>query len=220
MMQGIIYKWISPSNKVYIGKDSNGKRKEKFLCPTNPYTSLDWSSKIDRARKKYGVSNFKYEIIQTIEADTYDELNQFLSDAEINWIKFYDSYYSGYNSTKGGEGVSGFHHTLETRLKQREAKLHTRLSEEHKQKIANSAPNKKGVYQCDMNGNILAEYPSISEASRLTGISKNTIAYQMKNSKTTTKNKYGYTWMEVKNAANNIPSNNNIINDTDNLQGD
>ena len=216
-MQGIIYKWISPSNKVYIGKDSTGKRKEKFLIQTNPYTSPDWSSKIDRARKKYKVINFKYEIIETIEAETYEDLNHLLSDAEIYWINYYDSYNSGYNSTLGGEGMSGFHHTLETRLKQREAKLNRRLPEEQKKKIRENAINKKAVYQCDINGNILAEYPSVGEASRATGINKNTIIYQAKHCTNSNKNKHGYTWRYVK-ASNNIPSNNAIKNDTENKQ--
>ena len=61
-MKGIIYKYTSPSNKVYIGQTTNEKkRKRVFLNENNEdYAGL----KINNARKKYGPKSFKYEVLE------------------------------------------------------------------------------------------------------------------------------------------------------------
>jgi hypothetical protein len=48
------------------------------------------------AIRKYGVENFTFEVI---EQTTQQELNS----REKYWIKYYDTYYNGYNSTLGGD---------------------------------------------------------------------------------------------------------------------
>lgn len=48
-----------------------------------------------RAFRKYGLKNFSFEIIELCNSE---ELNE----REIYWIKFYDSFNSGYNLTPGG----------------------------------------------------------------------------------------------------------------------
>ena len=47
--------------------------------------------------KKYGIKHFSIEQIE----ECPDEI---LSNREIYWIKFYDTYNNGYNATLGGEG--------------------------------------------------------------------------------------------------------------------
>mgnify|MGYP002508894209 CR=1 FL=1 len=61
-MKGIIYKYTSPSGKVYIGQTTNEKkRKRVFLNENNEdYAGL----KINNARKKYGPKSFKYEVLE------------------------------------------------------------------------------------------------------------------------------------------------------------
>ena len=39
--------------------------------------------KIENARKKYGPENFKYEVLEIINAETIDELIKKLNDREI-----------------------------------------------------------------------------------------------------------------------------------------
>lgn len=209
---GIIYCWTSPSGRKYIGKDSSGQRKRKFLSEHLPYTSPNWSSKIDRARKKYGVESFQYDIIQTVTRESLEDLDAILSILEIMWIRFYDTYNSGYNSTKGGEGVAGFITSEETKQKQREAKLGCTLSEEHKQHIRDNAANKKRIAQYDMLGNLIEIFNSIADASRATGINKNTISYQLNHSKRSGQNKYNCYWVTLDNAVNNVPTDNAITN--------
>ena len=45
--------------------------------------------------RKYGLENFKVEVLELCQPD---ELNE----KEIAYIKYYDSYHHGYNSTLGG----------------------------------------------------------------------------------------------------------------------
>ena len=47
------------------------------------------------AIRKYGLENFSFEILQECDTSELDEL-------EIYWIKYYNSYYDGYNQTLGG----------------------------------------------------------------------------------------------------------------------
>ena len=51
---------------------------------------------IHRAINKYGKSNFTIEVIEEVESTN-------LNDRERYWIKYYNSYNNGYNSTKGGQ---------------------------------------------------------------------------------------------------------------------
>lgn len=60
MITGIIYKYTSPSNKIYVGKTINeSERKHAFLTKER-YAGI----KIDNARAKYGPKNFKYDVIE------------------------------------------------------------------------------------------------------------------------------------------------------------
>ena len=54
---------------------------------------------IHRAIQKYGEDNFTYEIIEECKREN-------LSEREKYWINYYNTYYNGYNETKGGEGAT------------------------------------------------------------------------------------------------------------------
>lgn len=56
---------------------------------------------ISKAIKKYGVENFSFFLLE--ETD-----NTKLDEREIFWIEEKDSYYHGYNSTKGGKSHLGY----------------------------------------------------------------------------------------------------------------
>lgn len=115
MVKGIIYKYTSPSNKIYIGQTTVEKiRRTVFLNEKKSYAGL----KIDTARKKYGAKNFKYEVLETVYAENNEELLFKLNTLETYYIGLYDSFKNGYNMSIGGQGSLGY-----------------KLSEEHKQKI-------------------------------------------------------------------------------------
>jgi group I intron endonuclease len=61
---------------------------------------------------------FKWEIVEIAPPmGSKEEYKNFLDERETHWISFYDSYYNGYNMTKGGKGVVGYTHSNETRIK-------------------------------------------------------------------------------------------------------
>lgn len=94
-MKGSIYIIRNTINdKVYIGQTTQtiGIRftNHKMASRTGEDT------KFYRAMRKHGEENFYPELLERVEAED-------LNDRERYWIKYYDSYYNGYNSTLGGD---------------------------------------------------------------------------------------------------------------------
>ena len=92
---GYIYKITNLINgKVYIGQT---RRTIEIRWRDHVYDSKRSEYPIHRAIRKYGVDNFKIEMLEECENDKLDE-------KEIYWIKEYDSTNSdkGYNATSGG----------------------------------------------------------------------------------------------------------------------
>lgn len=165
-MKGIIYKYVSPSNKVYIGQTiDEKKRRQVFLRENNDYDGI----KINAARKKYGPLSFTYEILEVIETDNHQELKDTLNRLECYYIGLYDSFRNGYNMSKGGDGSSGYILTEEHKNKIRtflttnnpfKGKKHTQKTKDIISK-ANSIP----VLQIDpITGEILQEFSSAKDA--------------------------------------------------------
>lgn len=65
---------------------------------------------LNRAWSKYGEDNFEYEVLCYCEES---ELNSL----ESKYIDLFDSYRNGYNCTTGGGGISGYHHSDESKEK-------------------------------------------------------------------------------------------------------
>lgn len=100
MIRGIIYKYISPSNKVYIGQTINEKdRRKHFLNVKLSYGG----SKIDNARIKYGPKNFTYMILEEKYYYSKEDASKDLDLLECYYIGLNNSYRNGYNSTFNGE---------------------------------------------------------------------------------------------------------------------
>ena len=192
MIEGIIYKYTSPSGKCYIGQTTNESlRRKSWNSGIYHYAG----TKIDRARKKYGSKNFFYEVLVRNSYSSKSIAIEDLNRLEIYYIGLYDSYRNGYNSTIGGDGVTGIKLTKEQIAKIVEANKEKKLSEETKKKISESSKRwqntvegrtkmsrvrkgkkhkkkhqgfesiKRKVLQLNKYGNIIAEYNSISEAS-------------------------------------------------------
>lgn len=73
----------------------------------------------------------------------------------------------------------GKHHTNETKMKQRKIAQDRCATPEFKKILAKA--NAKAVCQFDLNNNLLCIYPSVLEASRVTGISSGIIYYSCSN---------------------------------------
>lgn len=151
MYTGIIYKYTSPSNKVYIGQTINEyNRKNAFKNIKHLYAG----GKIDKARLKYGPDNFQYEVLETIEKNSKKELLETLNNLEVQYITKYDSFKSGYNSTPGGQYLYEY----------------TSID---KQKISDSKV--KAVVQYSLEGDYIATYKSSKQAQKFVGINYSSI---------------------------------------------
>jgi group I intron endonuclease len=123
-----IYKITSPTEKVYIGASKNILKRwsfdYKYVC------NVKSQKKLYRSFKKYGIANHKFEIIEVCKIEE-------LFNKEIYWIKFYNSYKKGLNSTIGGQNppVQNKPKSLEHRLKIGLSNKGKKHSEETKQKI-------------------------------------------------------------------------------------
>ena len=79
------------NGQCYIGQSINIElrwRRHKDVIETCDYP-------LYLAIRKYGIDNFSFDIVQECEPHELNEL-------EIYWIQYYNSYYDGYNQTRGG----------------------------------------------------------------------------------------------------------------------
>lgn len=128
-----------------------------------------------RAMKKYGIENFT---IEEVEECDY----KILSDREIYWIKFYDSYNSGYNATLGGDGKVLYNYEeiiekFKSGMLVKEIAQYFECSRDVvtnclKREGIDSSKNLKirfgeNTLMCDKNtGEVIKEFPSQHEAGR------------------------------------------------------
>ena len=122
-MRGFIYKITNKVNgKSYIGQTIQSV-KERFYqhCATKCSQAI-LNMVIHKAIAKYGKSNFTIEVIEEVESAN-------LNDRERYWIRYYDSYNNGYNSTEGGQDGIKLFKNLDTESIVREYKSGKSLRE-------------------------------------------------------------------------------------------
>ena len=144
-MKGYVYKFTSPSNKVYIGITNDIRRR---YAEHKRLSEQIINRKFYIALRKYGFENFSFEVLERYDVKTKEELYDVLNEREMYYIEKYDSFNNGYNLTKGGDGTRGLegelnpfyhkHHTEESKSKISKSHKGKVLSEDHKRKIAKS----------------------------------------------------------------------------------
>ena len=157
MIEGVIYRYKSPSGKYYVGQTMDEAQRRLVFMNTNCRYG---GKKIDNARRKYGPENFDYTILMKVTGDNPDEVKSYLNTLEIGLIKKYDSFKNGYNSTEGGDSgcrceetkekisssLTGHRHKEESKIKMsisKKGKSHKLLSEESKKKISDALKGNK-----------------------------------------------------------------------------
>ena len=126
---GIIYGWYNNLTDMwYIGQTIHPET--RFKSHIYFATRIKNSNHFYRAIRKYGLGNFVYCVLE--DNVLFENLNM----REMDWIEYYDSFYSGYNLTLGGDGAKGVILSEDTRRK---------ISESHKGKPAWNS-GKHGIY--------------------------------------------------------------------------
>ena len=132
-MNGIYqYRDLKTDEIVYIGKDSQidkDKRHKEHLMPSK-YNVQPFNRILQNNTDRYQYEiiycgNYSKELLNTLEINSIAEINP----------KF--------NFTKGGEGLMGFKHSEESKLKMSKTRTGKSLSKKHRKKIseANSGKN-------------------------------------------------------------------------------
>ena len=187
---GVIYVRPNKINgKKYVGQATDLEvRQYKWACLSQPYAG----PAINRARAKYGIDAFDFEILKECEDEELDYWEKYYIK-ELNTKAPY-----GYNLTDGGGGMSGYTLSEEHKKKLSEALKGIKRLEETRKKLSENHKGKyntkcsKSVLQIDKNTNqVIAEFPSMMEVERQLGYSKGNIC-QCCNGKR--KSAYGYIW--------------------------
>lgn len=99
-MKNVIYAYKKKSSNkiVYVGQTNNLEYRHKQHIKYDPYNSKnkEYNYPLSRGIRKYGEN--EYELIVLEDNLLQDQLNE----REIYWIKFYDTYFNGYNQSTGG----------------------------------------------------------------------------------------------------------------------
>ena len=83
---------------VYIGETTNPLDRQYHFRSL----SVTYGGKlIEEARKEYNYSDWSWEILEKVEANTPDELEAKLKQKEAEFIILYNSHEKGFNSTYG-----------------------------------------------------------------------------------------------------------------------
>lgn len=99
-MENVIYAYKKKSSNkiVYVGQTNNLEYRHKQHIKYDPYNpnNREYNYPLSRGIRKYGEE--EYELIVLENGLRQDQLNE----REIYWIKFYDTYFNGYNQSTGG----------------------------------------------------------------------------------------------------------------------
>lgn len=173
---GVVYKYTSPSGKVYIGQTTNeAHRRRTWFCMKRRYAGAT----IERARKKYGPENFEYEVLYKQEFFSFEEALPALDSVEKYYIGYYDSFKNGYNNTTGGlfpefgiqTQLNGREHNIsrnpDTLYHKR--RFHPKHTKDEIQELRKETNRRNGrwqkIFQFDEEGNFIREFASAGEAS-------------------------------------------------------
>jgi len=181
-----IYKYTSPSNKVYIGQTCKSTQAQRAGFQGSQYKGCPafWN-----AIQKYGWNNFIYEVLETVEERTI------ANEREQYYISFYQSNNPlyGYNINAGGYDSSNFEYLqrlqdikmmwdhgatvkeIKDKYKLSQQTLAyelTQLGIDGKERIKRSAGQYRAkiVYQYNQQKELINQYISTAEAERITGI--------------------------------------------------
>lgn len=209
MVEGIIYKYTSPSGRSYIGQTTRELYRRRMWFSSGRYTGGNGKSKIDRARKKYGPENFTYEVLIRNSYSSLESATEDLNKWETYYIGYYDTYKNGYNCTLGGDGSRGYKPTEETLLKISNKLRGRKMSDsfckktsermkgipktaECKRKLSEARKNSgRRILQYSTDGNFVKEWDNIDVVSKTLDCSRETIAACCRGKR---KNALGFTW--------------------------
>ena len=146
--------------------------KKNYIGMTSRNPKRRWSSGYN-GKMGEAIKQFPFDLCweKYIEFQTQNKEQALELESEL--MKWYDSVENGYNISSYGSG----HYKRSEELKRKLSEAHTgkkhhmfgkHFSEEHRKHLS-EAKGINGILQFSKDGEFIAEYPSIMEASRQTG---------------------------------------------------
>jgi len=158
-----IYKWTSPTGRIYVGQSKNlNQRKEWYLSTGIESSSM---SKLKRSFKKYGVENHIFEIIE------YCSLEQ-LNDKEIYWGLYYNTLEKGLNCKLGEQNCVFSENTKNKMSKVRKGFKPSPESEIKRQASLRKTWDKKNQIREEKNKNKPKYIPTEEHRKNLSQVKK------------------------------------------------
>ena len=161
--EGIVYAHkLNATNEYYVGETTN---QDLRLSGWKSKGSSYGGPKINKAREEFGIDDsiWSYAVLETVTADSKEELDAKLKERESYWIKELDSVEHGFNTNYGGRGMSGL-----------------ALTEEHKKKIGQANSQKVTVLFDDKS---TMDFQSQKEAAKQLNMSEASISNYARNGK-------------------------------------
>jgi group I intron endonuclease len=189
-----IYKITSPTGKVYIGQTRNDYLRMKS------YRSIKGchkQRKLFHSLQKHGWDAHSFQLIHELPKDVSDNA---LSEYEhLYWLCYMDAGFELLNLSIPGLNVRHCEESKRvmsiqrignknrlgkkniplsegTRKNMSRSKIGIKFSDSHKKNMSLSHPRKKRLLQFDLNGNLIKEWSSVSEAGLTLNIPKNNIS--------------------------------------------
>lgn len=159
-MKGVIYRYNSPSGKIYVGQTMILERKRIDKHKFEAYTKK-CNTPFGNAIRKYGLETIRatYAVIEYVEGTAKKDLKAKLTERENYWIQELDTFVpNGYNVKLTNQHTLGEYRNKEA--------MYKKISNTLKGKYMNQPSTSKPVIDATTG----ITYPSISEASRSTGI--------------------------------------------------
>ena len=150
---GIIYGWYcTVTDKWYIGQTINPLI--RFNCHINEAINKKDNNYFHRALRKYGLDNWVYCVLEE------NILRENLNIREIEWIAEFDSFYTGYNLTTGGDTNCIFSEEVKRKISESRKGQHScwkgkHLPKKTREKISNAL---KGQNKSEETKRKLSEY--------------------------------------------------------------
>ena len=124
--EGVVYSYTLTSNEEkngwkYVGCTT--KENIRIQSWNNKSNDRYGGKKIVEARQKYGLSSFKYTVLERLHDPDIDKLQERLEEREGFYIKEYDSVAHGFNSSEKGTGNKGIKLSEEQKRKSVEARM-------------------------------------------------------------------------------------------------
>lgn len=169
-MKTIYIRTNTMNGKQYVGQTSNFKRRERDWKKLGASYS---NKELNEDRSKYGLNVWNVKILDVVEDELADKTERY-------YIEKYSTLYpNGYN--KYGGGIKGFTFQMEDEVKTKISKTlkgKSKMSEDGKKIVAASARERfsKQVYQCTLEKELVAIWPSAKYAAKELNFSQGNIS--------------------------------------------